>query len=181
MCAVDLEYRWSFMASTLAPRGKAQEIQPIHTDFHPEQMGNNGDLYNVIIPITFKGSTIQLWPKPDIEMKDKVTGYIFNIRCGTALIIEAETPHAGGYRNMPDFEYNRIGIHVARRRGRFRLPASTLQSNKFFGEDGKEHLFEDFLAYDTSTRYRYFCAREEKAKQTRKDKKKAGSPKEVSK
>ena len=98
--------------------------QKPHIDFVDKDLPKESYFYNAIMPLTSKGSYLEVWNHPYENQSEPSEGQVLQIPYGSILIMEQDTVHAGAFK--PDFflGYERIGFHINRNSGKTSLPAT---------------------------------------------------------
>ena len=103
-------------------RSLYESPQRPHVDFMIEDIPEESCFYNAIMPLTSKGSFLEVWNNPSETQEGKIPGQIIHIPYKSIFIMEQDTVHAGGYQPECFLKYERIGFHINRKSGKYALP-----------------------------------------------------------
>ena len=98
--------------------------QKPHIGFMDKDLPKELYFYNAIIPLTSKGSYLEVWNHPIKDKTEPSEGQVVHIPYGSILIIEQDTVHAGAFKPEFVLGYERIGFHINRNSGKTSLPAT---------------------------------------------------------
>ena len=123
-------------------RSLYHKLQNPHIDFMDNDLPKESYFYNAIIPLTSKGSYLEVWNHPVKDQTEPSEGKVVHIPYGSILIMEQDTVHAGAFKPDLVLGYELIGFHINLNSGKTSLTVT---------EKVNYHDFEDFLIHGSMT------------------------------